>query len=69
MWEYTIEGDAFLQHMVRRAVGAMVDVGRGRMTVEELAEALERAALLNVHLAPPHGLVLARVRYRDDADG
>ncbi|MBW4437072.1 MAG: tRNA pseudouridine(38-40) synthase TruA [Pleurocapsa minor GSE-CHR-MK-17-07R] len=69
VWEYTIEGDAFLQHMVRRAVGAMVDVGRGRMTVEELAVALEQAALLRVHLAPPHGLVLTCVRYRDEADG
>ena len=32
---YWIEANAFLQHMVRRVVGMIVDVGRGARTVEQ----------------------------------
>ncbi len=63
-WVYTIEADAFLQHMVRRIVGALVDVGRGSLTLEAFATLLERAALRQKgSIAPPQGLVLEYVRY------
>jgi tRNA pseudouridine38-40 synthase len=66
-WVYTIEADAFLQHMVRRIVGALVDVGRGSLTHEGLAALLERAALRQKgSIAPPQGLVLEYVRYADE---
>ena len=61
---YRIRGTAFLYHMVRRLVGTMVQVGRGRLSVAEFAHILlsrdiERAKLL----APPNGLVLETVSY------
>lgn len=63
-WTYTIEANAFLQHMVRRVVGALVDVGRGRWTVEHFRAAFERARLMEKGtIAPPHGLVLVKVCY------
>ncbi len=66
VWMYTIEANAFLQHMVRRIVGALVDVGRGSRTVSEF-EAMFRAARLmpNWTTAPPQGLVLTSVKYPD----
>lgn len=65
-WVYTIEADAFLQHMVRRIVGALVDVGQGNLTMEAFTALLERAALRQKgSIAPPQGLVLEYVRYAD----
>lgn len=64
LWNYTIEANAFLEHMVRRIVGALVDVGRDRWTVEEFRAAFQAARLLKKWtIAPPHGLVLAQVIY------
>ena len=63
-WVYTIEADAFLQHMVRRIVGALVDVGRGALSLEAFAEVIASARLRQKgSIAPPHGLVLEYVRY------
>ena len=66
VFTYRVRGTAFLYHMVRRMVGTMVQVGTGRITVEEFKAILrsrdiERAKLL----APPEGLVLEAVRYQD----
>jgi tRNA pseudouridine38-40 synthase len=66
-WTYTIAANAFLQHMVRRIVGALVFVGRGKWSVEQFRTAFERARLLEaITLAPPQGLVLAQVLYPDE---
>jgi len=65
--EYEIVANAFLQHMVRRIVGALVDVGRGRLTPERFEEAfrgVDTTALKT--LAPPQGLVLEAVFYPED---
>jgi tRNA pseudouridine38-40 synthase len=59
-----IEGNAFLQHMVRRIVGMLVEVGLGRCSPEDF-ERVFRAADLSLAgpVAPPQGLVLEAVRY------
>ncbi len=61
---YRIEGTSFLRHMVRAMVAAMVEVGRGKLTVEKIATILagrnRQAAPAN---APPGGLYLVEVRY------
>ncbi|HTS19372.1 MAG TPA: tRNA pseudouridine(38-40) synthase TruA [Verrucomicrobiae bacterium] len=59
-----VAADGFLYKMVRSIVGALVKVGEGRMTVEELQKlikAKKRTAL--VETAPAHGLFLWRVFY------
>jgi tRNA pseudouridine38-40 synthase len=62
---YTIEANAFLQHMVRRVVGMLVEVGRGALTLAQFEAAFRAADLAQAGpLAPPQGLVLAAVRYR-----
>ncbi len=61
---YRIRGTAFLYHMVRRMVGMMVMVGRGRLSADEFAEILHSRDLQRAkHLAPPQGLTLERVGY------
>jgi len=57
-------GEGFLRHMVRIAVGTLLEVGRGRRDPEELPAVLaardRRAA---GPTAPAHGLTLVRVDY------
>ena len=60
----TAEADGFLYKMVRSIVGALVKVGEGKMTAEELGGLLagkKRVAL--VETAPSKGLFLWRVDY------
>ncbi len=59
-----IEANAFLRQQVRRTVGALVEVGRGRLTATELRRLL-RLAQPNTAgpVAPAHGLCLLTVTY------
>ncbi len=61
-----VEANAFLPHQVRRTVGALVEVGRGRLSPGEfeklLREARPGAASFT---APARGLCLMKVRYED----
>lgn len=61
---FTIRADRFLRNMVRAVVGTLVDVGRGKITVEKFAEIVEARDLsLASGAAPARGLILSRVRY------
>ncbi len=65
---YRIEGTAFLQHMVRRIVGMLVEVGRGLRSVQQFEQAFRAADLAQAGmLAPPQGLVLHAVYYAERA--
>ena len=61
---FVFEADGFLRHMVRNMVGTVVEVGSGRISLEEFQEILgakdRKRAGLN---APPQGLFLTMVRY------
>jgi tRNA pseudouridine38-40 synthase len=64
LWVYRVQATAFLQHMVRRMVGMMVDVGRGRLSIEQFEADFQAADLTRAKtLAPPQGLVLVTVEY------
>lgn len=61
---YHIAADAFLYRMVRRTVGLLVDVGRGKRHPDSIPDVLARAQIVSdVKIAPPQGLVLTRVWY------
>jgi tRNA pseudouridine38-40 synthase len=61
---YRVEATSFLRHMVRAMVAAMVEVGRGKLSADQIAAILagrnRQAAPAN---APPGGLYLVEVRY------
>jgi len=59
-----IEGSHFLWKMVRRMVGVLVEVGRGKLEAEAAARYLVEQSGTPARLtAPPSGLFLARVYY------
>jgi tRNA pseudouridine38-40 synthase len=62
--EFWISADAFMRNMVRVLVGTMLEVGRGRRSVEDFRTLLEGAPRASAgDTAAPHGLYLAAVAY------
>jgi tRNA pseudouridine38-40 synthase len=67
---FIIEGDAFLYRMVRRLTSALVAVGQGRLSPDEIAERLAHPAQhWQGHLAPAHGLCLEAVIFDEEQVG
>jgi tRNA pseudouridine38-40 synthase len=63
-WVFTIRAGSFLHNMVRVAVGSMVDVAQGRMSVDEFAAALASGERRRAgQTAPARGLALVAVEY------
>ena len=61
---FTITANAFLYRMVRTIVGTLVQVGLGRLTVDDVRNILEAKDLTqSAPPAPAYGLCLARVDY------
>ena len=61
---YEISGNRFLHHMVRYIVGTMVQVARGRFTINEFKSLLHQPRKnVQIHRAPACGLILLRVEY------
>lgn len=59
-----VEANAFLQRMVRRVAGALVEVGLGKRTAAEFRELVEKAEPgAAAATAPARGLCLMKVRY------
>jgi tRNA pseudouridine38-40 synthase len=64
MLVYKVKANRFLRGMVRGLVGTMLQVGRGRISVEDFAGILKkRDNRLADFSAPGHGLSLFRVSY------
>lgn len=64
---FTLEANAFLHHMVRNIVGALLEVGRGERPEEWIADLLRaRDRRLAGMTAPPDGLYLVGVRYPEE---
>ena len=64
---FTIRADRFLRNMIRAIVGTLVDVGRGRYTVEEFEEIIRSKNLSKSSAgAPAQGLFLSDVTYDEN---
>jgi tRNA pseudouridine38-40 synthase len=61
---FTIRANRFLRNMVRAIVGTLVDVGKGKITVDEVNNILASKNRCEAgHSVPAHGLFLTRIYY------
>lgn len=66
-WIFTITADRFLRNMVRAIVGTLLQVGRGRLSVEDFCRIIEaRDRGQAGSSAPGHALYLEHVGYPED---
>lgn len=64
MLVYRVRANRFLRGMVRGLVGTMLQVGRGKITVEQFREIIEARDCTKADFSVPgHGLYLMRVEY------
>jgi tRNA pseudouridine38-40 synthase len=69
---YVTEGNGYLYRMVRRIVGAIVEVGRGKVDGDFLKNLLQNPSnspKRHLQSAPAEGLFLERPFYEDEFDG
>lgn len=63
-WVFTITANRFLRNMVRAIVGTLVEVGRGRMTVDDFCQVIEQKNRCSAgESVPGHALFLTDVSY------
>ena len=63
-WRFTITANRFLRNMVRAIVGTLIEVGRGRMTVDEFCQVIEQRNRCSAgDSVPGHALFLVDVTY------
>ena len=63
-WVFTIRSNRFLRNMVRSVTGTLLDVGRGKLTLDGLREIIERKDRCAAGVSmPPQGLFLTKVEY------
>lgn len=66
-WVFTIQADRFLRNMVRAIVGTLVEVGRGKMTLDEFRQVIEKKDRCSAGSSVPgHALFLVDVGYPDE---
>jgi tRNA pseudouridine38-40 synthase len=65
-WVYAVRGKSFLRYMVRKMVGTLVDVGRGKLAPDDIPKLFElRDRSKCGPTMPPHGLCMEEVEYAD----
>ena len=63
---FTVRGRSFLRYMVRKMVGTLLDVGRGRLKPEDIDRLFEiRDRSKSGPTAPPQGLVMVEVQHEE----
>ncbi|MEE4255571.1 MAG: tRNA pseudouridine(38-40) synthase TruA [Bacteroidales bacterium] len=61
---FNIKADRFLRNMVRAIVGTLLDVGRGKISLEEFKAIIEAKDRSEAGLSvPAHGLYLVKIEY------
>lgn len=63
-WVFTIRADRFLRNMVRAIVGTLLEVGRGKLSVEDFARVIEQKDRCKAGSSVPgHALFLVDITY------
>ena len=61
---FTITSNRFLRGMVRKTVGTILMIGKGKVSPEEFRDNVSAKKDFRIHyLSPPNGLFLSKIRY------
>ena len=61
---FTISSDRFLRNMVRAVVGTLLEIGLGKLTIDEFKQIINSKNRINAGAsAPAHGLYLTQIEY------
>lgn len=64
VWVFTVKADRFLRNMVRAIVGTLLDVGRGKLTINDLRNIIEARDRCRAGMSiAPEGLALSEIEY------
>ena len=67
IWVFTIRADRFLRNMVRAIVGTLLEVGRGRLTIDGFRNVIEAKDRCKAGTSVPgHALFLVDVTYPEE---
>jgi len=67
MLVFSISADRFLRNMVRAIVGTLIEIGRGKKTVDDMKKIIEsKDRSLAGYSVPAHGLYLVEIEYPED---
>ncbi len=63
-WRFTVSANRFLRNMVRAIVGTLIEVGRHRMTIDQMRQAIEAKDRQKTgESVPGHALYLVNIEY------
>ncbi|MDR2853705.1 MAG: tRNA pseudouridine(38-40) synthase TruA [Prevotellaceae bacterium] len=63
-WVFVVAADRFLRNMVRAIVGTLLEVGKGKISLDEFRGIIESKNRNNAGMSvPAHGLYLVKVEY------
>jgi tRNA pseudouridine38-40 synthase len=64
---FTIKADRFLRNMVRAIVGTILDVGRGKLSIDDFIQIINSKDRSSARTsAPAHGLYLTNIEYPEN---
>lgn len=67
--DYVVRGKSFLRYMVRKIVGTLIEVGKGRLSPDDIPQIFEsRDRARSGPTLPPEGLYLVSLEYPDPTD-
>lgn len=66
---FHVHGEGFLRHQVRLMMGALVQVGKGELSLDQIQQSLSGDPELQMdYIAPASGLILNKVGFKDLED-
>jgi tRNA pseudouridine38-40 synthase len=64
---FTISADRFLRNMVRAVTGTLIDIGRGKLSMDDFRKIIEKKDRNSASAsAPAQGLILTRIEYPEE---
>ncbi len=66
---FTISANRFLRNMVRAIVGTMLEIGRGKLSIDQMEKLIQaRSRHLSTFTAPANGLFLIDIKYPQEIE-